>query len=361
MLGALLLIAALAGPAAPAAPQPAHCLFTKAGDHYEGSCGPLFEDNLRFLMRSAKAIATGEWRREQRPESVWTLEAPGPDAPSQPIEVEVYAGGSGVLRDALGWFAVSGFVPARDTLKFDLDLKEQVPPNDLDRSIVERAAAILSSDAVWNRADDRQCKPDAKTWSIYCALERATVQLTGGFHHRRPALEVVRAIVEERAAGRPYQHRLMDYNNDPSTHLQDVQSLFTEAVGRIDKAAPPAQVRLEVKSLTPAAGSALNEYSILVAVLDYTVGDFEPDRYFVQVAFVTGDPNTFMVANDSSVPKEWILRKSAGTVKVSQPLRSLWKDPHLAHPIKAYFQLSERVDRGSSHVLLTLGPIDYSE
>jgi hypothetical protein len=92
---------------------------------------------------------------------------------------------------------------------------------------------LLSSDAVWNRADDRKCDAAAKTWSIYCALEHATREVTGGFHHRRPALETVRLIVEERTKGRDYSHRLMDYNNDTSTHLNDVRSLFAEALAKM--------------------------------------------------------------------------------------------------------------------------------
>jgi hypothetical protein len=102
--------------------------------------------------------------------------------------------------------------------------------------IVRRAAAILSSTTVWNRADNRECPKNAQTWSIYCAMVEATIQITGGFQHRRPALEVVREIVEERAATRNYQHRLMDYNNDPTTRLSDVQSLFAEALARMNDA-----------------------------------------------------------------------------------------------------------------------------
>jgi hypothetical protein len=64
--------------------------------------------------------------------------------------------------------------------------------------------------------------------------------VTSGFHHRRPALEVVREIVDERAATRNYHHRLMDYNNDPKTHLDDVKSLFKEALNRIEKMTEPA-------------------------------------------------------------------------------------------------------------------------
>jgi hypothetical protein len=312
-------------------------------------------------MRAEKAISTGTWRKDLRPDSAWGVEAKGSESLSQPMEIEVYSGGSGVFRTAVGWFPVSGFVQARDTLKFDLDVTKQVPPNDLDRAVVQRAASILSSDAVWNRADDRDCKADARTWSIYCALERATVQVTGGFHHRRPALEVVRAIVDERAAGRGYEHRLMDYNNDPATHLQDVQSLFTEALARIERASPPTPVKLDIKTIAPAAHSAVDEFSTIVAVLDYQVGNFEPGRYFVTVAFATDDPDVLKVATDSALKKRWDLRKSAGTVKVSQPLRTLWKDPHVTHPIQVYFELNERVDQNVSHLVLTLGPVAFQE
>jgi hypothetical protein len=98
---------------------------------------------------------------------------------------------------------------------------------------VKRAAVILSSERVWNRADTRECSPADTKWSIYCAMEKATVEVAGGFHHRRLALQVVRKIVEERSAGKPYKHRLMDYNNDPATRFADVQTLFTEALQRM--------------------------------------------------------------------------------------------------------------------------------
>jgi hypothetical protein len=118
-------------------------------------------------------------------------------------------------------------------VKFKLDTSHEVAPGPFDREILKRADAILSSAQVWNRADDRKCPATATTWSIYCAAERATIEITGGFHHRRPALELVREIVDERTKGRNYQHRLMDYNNDPSTTLAEVHSLFVEALGRI--------------------------------------------------------------------------------------------------------------------------------
>ena len=137
-----------------------------------------------------------------------------------------------MIRTFAGWFPISDFVARDSTVHFTIDTTHQIAASALDRKIVERADAILSSDAVWNRADNRRCPAGATTWSIYCALERATIEVTGGFHHRRPALELVRQIVDDRTKGRDYDHRLMDYNNDSSTHLSDVRSLFAEALAR---------------------------------------------------------------------------------------------------------------------------------
>jgi hypothetical protein len=126
-------------------------------------------------------------------------------------------------------------VTGLEALEFDLDPATSVPPADLDRDLVIRAAAILSSESVWDRADDRQCSPEDKTWSIYCSMIRATMEVTGGIHHRRPAMEVVRQIVDGRSSGRKYEHRLRDYNNDPSTTFADLRSLFEEALGRLGR------------------------------------------------------------------------------------------------------------------------------
>ncbi len=46
-------------------------------------------------------------------------------------------------------------------------------------------------------------------------------------------MELIREIVDERTKRKDYQHRLMDYNNDPATHLADVRTLFAEAIARI--------------------------------------------------------------------------------------------------------------------------------
>ena len=49
-----------------------------------------------------------------------------------------------------------------------------------------------------------------------------------------------RSSTSERKS-RDYDHRLMDYNNDTTTHLADVRSLFAEAISRASGGTPKPQ------------------------------------------------------------------------------------------------------------------------
>src|SRR5215208_2078412 len=84
-----------------------------------------------------------------------------------------------------------------------------------DLLILKRAREILSDETKWNRKDDRNCKPEAKAWSLFCALEKASIEVLGKYDHRRAALQEVRFAVEEVTKGKEFEHRLMDYNNLP--------------------------------------------------------------------------------------------------------------------------------------------------
>ncbi|HXZ42443.1 MAG TPA: hypothetical protein VEG68_17005 [Terriglobales bacterium] len=110
------------------------------------------------------------------------------------------------------------------------------PVTKADVRIVKRAGEILNSESKWNRADTRICPADAKTFSLYCALEKATNQVTGKFEHRGAAMQEARIVVDEIAPNRKkYNHRLMDYNNDPTTTFADIQVFFRLLEDRITK------------------------------------------------------------------------------------------------------------------------------
>jgi hypothetical protein len=214
------------------------CVFQPFGPTFVGSCGKLFNQmpGITLVSETTTAITTGVWRKDMTPVSVWNGEMTDQGYGKAPVELEIYAGGWGILRTIYAWVPVSGF-ELSSNLSFRVDAPHEVAPNALDRQIVQRASAILTSESVWNRTDNRKCPAAATKWSLYCAMERAAIEVTGGFSHRRPALEVVRVLVEQKSAGRQYEHRLMDWNNDPRTHLSDVQNLLAEALRRMSDAA----------------------------------------------------------------------------------------------------------------------------
>jgi hypothetical protein len=232
--------------AASASAPPAHCELHEANKvvhRWEGSC-PLLGQPSKLRLKPTKAITSGRWRRDADPRAVWAGDITGQDSSTDDVELEAYApSATGVLRTEDGWYAISGYRATPTLLAFDVDTSATVPPNDLDREIVRRADALLSSVDVWNRADNRRCPVSEKTWSIYCALQRASELAACGAHHRRPAMETVRVAIEERTVGRNYGHRLMGYNNDTTTTLSDVRSVFAEALKRIpggpDSPLPP--------------------------------------------------------------------------------------------------------------------------
>ena len=106
----------------------------------------------------------------------------------------------------------------------DPDARPPVTAADL--QIVKRAREMLRSESAWNRADNRVCPDGAKTVSLYCALKVATISVSGKAEHRGAALQEIRFVIDEIAADRNYDHRLMDYNNDPTTTFADVQQVL---------------------------------------------------------------------------------------------------------------------------------------
>ena len=109
----------------------------------------------------------------------------------------------------------------------DADARPAVVQADLE--ILHRARELLDSPSKWNRADNRKCPEGAKTFSLYCALETATIDVGKKFEHRGAALQEARFVIDEIAATRNYEHRLMDYNNDRTTSFEDIQEVLSIA------------------------------------------------------------------------------------------------------------------------------------
>lgn len=102
-----------------------------------------------------------------------------------------------------------------------------------DLAILDGASAKLVDDAHWNRRDDRECPAHATSWSLFCALHDASIEVLGRYEHRRAALQEVRFVVEEVTRGQAFEHRLMDYNNLPTTTLAGVRRVLATARDRV--------------------------------------------------------------------------------------------------------------------------------
>ncbi len=104
------------------------------------------------------------------------------------------------------------------------DFGQDLAVSEVDVAILDRAAEILTDETVWNRNDERVCEDDSREgrWSLFCALHKASLDVTGQYLHRRPALRVVRQVIFESASDRVYAHTLRDYNNHQNTTLAEV-------------------------------------------------------------------------------------------------------------------------------------------
>ena len=106
-----------------------------------------------------------------------------------------------------------------------------------DLRILDRADQILSDSTKWDRADDRVCKPSDTTRSLFCAVKQATEEVLGEYRHDdklgQAALREIRRVIEDLNPGRTLKHRLMDYNNLPSTSFEDIKRVLHLARKRV--------------------------------------------------------------------------------------------------------------------------------
>ena len=116
----------------------------------------------------------------------------------------------------------------------ELERRDQPVTNE-DLHILQRASALLKDESVWNRKDDRVCDDDEATGkrSLFCALQKACIDVLGAYDHRRVALQEVRFAVEDATRGQDFEHRLRDFNNLPTTRLADLRKVLQVATDRL--------------------------------------------------------------------------------------------------------------------------------
>lgn len=116
----------------------------------------------------------------------------------------------------------------------ELEQRNQ-PVTEDDLRILLKATEILKDESVWNRKDDRVCDDDESNGkrSLFCALQKACIDVLGEYDHRRVALQEVRFAVQDATRGRDFEHRLRDFNNLPETKFDDMKRILGVATERV--------------------------------------------------------------------------------------------------------------------------------
>lgn len=114
-----------------------------------------------------------------------------------------------------------------------LDLVNPPPANEDDVLILRSALVGIDKITLWNRQETQSClRLDQATTGFFCLLYGAVETQMGRYHHRQPALELVRAVIAERWRDRITSHQLVDFNNHPATTIADLRTLLRVALER---------------------------------------------------------------------------------------------------------------------------------
>jgi hypothetical protein len=236
--------ATMAAPSTP--PDAIQCSLKREAQGYQGACQVTCSVNalaINFSGVEPKRACTGAPRTVNA--DVAKTQVPGkwlgamqgvqPEDPTR-FELVPNMGSSGsVARTPFGWFAVRQMTEATDLLTIDIDARQQVRPTATDLAILDRALEMLPNEALWNKNDNRQCPAGQAKLSLFCALQLATMSISGGVHYRQPALQAVREALNGVDASRIKTHRIMDFNNHPQTTLAEIHDILKRARVSVEK------------------------------------------------------------------------------------------------------------------------------
>ena len=110
--------------------------------------------------------------------------------------------------------------------------KRDIHVSQVDLDILNRANQLLSDEEVWNREHPSDCSKTKKL-DLFCALEKASVDVMGKYVHRQPALQEVRFVIDDHYKNRWKKHRLIDFNSNKETSFKDIKSVLNMAISTV--------------------------------------------------------------------------------------------------------------------------------
>ena len=87
-------------------------------------------------------------------------------------------------------------------------------------------------------------------------------------------------------------------------------------------------------------------------------GDFVPSDYSIFAQVETKDED---VTTDGDFPSNLypVLMKPSGQIRFSFPVKHVWDDSTIKHPLVVWFYLTKKIDASAMLVVARAGPIQY--
>ena len=104
-----------------------------------------------------------------------------------------------------------------------------------DIEVIKKVKVILDSPAKWNRVGSGDCKADAKTFTLGCAFEAASIAVTGSPDYNGPATIELRNLISRTVPNAARYSDRLNYNNDPGVTFHDMQTLLKTAETNLEK------------------------------------------------------------------------------------------------------------------------------
>lgn len=157
-----------------------------------------------------------------------------------PAVADLTASGEGVFGSTLGWLAIRQSAFDSSGLRLSLDPQATVAATTEDLRILRAARAYFSDATRWDHVDTRRsaivnCPPAPSPRTLFCAFYVASREVAGEFYGARPAGEALQAAIRT-ASPRQYRHPLTEFNNDSTVTFATIQSVFDDAIRRVQAA-----------------------------------------------------------------------------------------------------------------------------
>jgi hypothetical protein len=134
-----------------------------------------------------------------------------------------------LMKTSNGWYPWNKLRIENNKLIFSYDYWYCPLATKADLEILDLCFDYLKDSTSWNQNDDRNCNTgnSDQLWSLYCAIETASIEIYGEYNHRGFVIQTARFLIDELYPNHGYAHTLMYYNNDSSTNFEDITKILS--------------------------------------------------------------------------------------------------------------------------------------